>query len=489
MAKKTGKTERLKKELIKNVPVEQRKMITQPVTFSYLNGEMSMMQTRIQTAIMEKLQSKIKKALDLKMKSGFVGDLFDESDFQVLKEEGNEPYLTFPVAYAELGIEPSHYADVDIAARNMQGIVYEKEVDGMMRYKVAFPIVDVPALKEDGTPSGERRQNIYLHMTQSTAKDLFKLIPYHKYLKDAIFLFKSNYAGRIYLLINANQDLGTWRIAYDALRKILLTSWDGNRATVNKYPDFNDFKKRVLEPARKEIEEAKDKIDCTFDYEVEYPEGKKRGRPEAILFHIHLTDLGKSIKFSRTENKEDIEVRNALTAAGLTLTDAAKLMKQCPSDKLDALKGKAEWLHAYLKECKKGKGNTKPIDNPRIYALTTLRNFVQELLQAQETQDVVPTPPVCQPADTATVDGQPEWVRLVQQFIEDTPADQRSLVQSFMQDGGIARVEQHDHYMALYAPSAASWNVFGKDNAARLRDMILRTFPVTSVFFYNNLTN
>ena len=165
MAKKAGKTERLKKELIKNVPVEQRKMITQPVTFSYLNGEMSMMQTRIQTAIMEKLQSKIKKALDLKMKSGFVGDLFDESDFQVLKEEGNEPYLTFPVAYAELGIEPSHYADVDIAARNMQGIVYEKEVDGMMRYKVAFPIVDVPALKEDGTPSGERRQNIYLHMT------------------------------------------------------------------------------------------------------------------------------------------------------------------------------------------------------------------------------------------------------------------------------------------------------------------------------------
>jgi plasmid replication initiation protein len=249
------------------------------------------------------------------------------------------------VAYAELGIEPSHYADVDIAARNMQSIVYEKEVDGMMRYKVAFPIVDVPALKEDGTPSGERRQNIYLHMTQSTAKDLFKLIPYHKYLKDAIFLFKSNYAGRIYLLINANQDLGTWRIAYDALRKILLTSWDEKRgATIDKYPDFNDFKKRVLEPARKEIEAAADKIDCTFDYEMEYPEGKKRGTPEAILFHIHLTDLGKSIKSSRTENKEDLEVRNALTAAGLTMTDAARLMKQCPSDKLVTLKEKAEWL-------------------------------------------------------------------------------------------------------------------------------------------------
>ena len=173
----------------------------------------------------------------------------------------------------------------------MQNIVYEKEVDGMMRYKVAFPVVDVPAIKEDGTPTGERRQNIYLHMTQSTAKDLFKLIPYHQYLKDAIYLFSSNYAGRIYLLINANKDLGTWRIGYEALRKILLTAWDKEKgATVDKYPDFNDFKKRVLEPARREIEEAKERIDCTFDYEIEYPEGKKRGRPEAIIFHIHLTD-------------------------------------------------------------------------------------------------------------------------------------------------------------------------------------------------------
>lgn len=418
MAKKSRKTDRIKKEIIKNVPVEQRKMITQPVTFSYLNGEMSMMQTRIQTAIMEKLQGKIKKALDLKMKSGFVGDLFDQSDFQTLKEEGNEQYLTFPVAYAELGIDPSHYADVDIAARNMQSIVYEKEVDGMMRYKVAFPIVDVPAINADGTPSGERRQNIYLHMTQSTAKDLFKLIPYHKYLKDAIYLFKSNYAGRIYLLINANQDLGTWRIAYETLRKILLTSWDEKKgATIDKYPDFNDFRKRVLEPARKEIEASKDKIDCTFDYEIEYPEGKKRGKPEAILFNIHLTDLGKSIKSLRLESQSDLETRNALTQVGLAIPDAARLMKQCPSDKMAALKEKAEWLKVYLHDCKQGKPGTKPIDNPRTYALTTLRNYVNDLLTsakaeevtAEEVKEDTPSPRIN--ADLHTL--KQNWVKVV----------------------------------------------------------------------------
>lgn len=391
MAKKTRKEERIKKEIIKNIPVDQRKMITQPVTFSYLNGEMSMMQTRIQTAIMEKLQGKIKKALDLKMKSGFVGDLFDQSEFHTIEEGDRAQYLTFPVAYSELGIEPSHYADVDIAARNMQNIVYEKEVDGMMRYKVAFPIVDIPAIKEDGTPTGERRQNIYLHMTQSTAKDLFRLIPYHKYLKDAIYLFNSNYAGRIYLLINANQDLGTWRISYESLRKILLTSWDKEKgATVDKYPDFNDFKKRVLEPARREIEEAKDRIDCTFDYELEYPEGKKRGKPETIIFHIHLTELGKSIKSSRLESQVELETRNALTQAGLTITAAVQLMKQCPSDQLEKLKKKAEWLKDYQRKSKCGEPGTKPIENLRTHALETLRNYVNDLLHAQPVEEIKP---------------------------------------------------------------------------------------------------
>lgn len=389
MAKKSRKAEQIKKEIIKNIPVDQRKMINQPVTFSYLNGEMSMMQTRIQTAIMEKLQGKIKKALDLKMKSGFVADLFDENDFHTIEEGDKAQYLTFPVAYAELGIEPSHYADVDIAARNMQNIVYEKEVDGMMRYKVAFPIVDVPAIKEDGTPTGERRQNIYLHMTQSTARDLFKLIPYQQYLKDAIYLFSSNYAGRIYLLINANKGLGTWRIGYEALRKILLTSWDKEKgATVDKYPDFNDFKKRVLEPARREIEEAKDRIDCTFDYELEYPEGKKRGKPEAIIFHIHLTELGKTVKSSRLESKSYLEIRDAITQTGLTITDAVRLMKQCPSDKLPQLKEKAEWLREYQKKVKRGEVGTKPIANLRTHAIETLRNFVNDLLTSTKVEEV-----------------------------------------------------------------------------------------------------
>ena len=307
MARKSRKAEQLKQEIISSVPAEQRKMITQPITFTYLNGEMSMMQTRIQTTIMEKLQGKIKKALERKSKEGLIGDLFDSEDYKPISPDDRSRYLTFKVAYSELGIEPQHYNDVDTAAKSMQSIVYEKEVEGKMRYTVAFPVVDI-----DKDVPGKRRQNIYLHMTETTAKDLFRITPYHRYLKDAIFLFSSNYAGRIYLLINANKQLGTWVISYEKLRKILLTTYDKEtkKATVDKYRDINDFKKRVLEPARREIFEAADRIDCTFEYEFIYPPGKKRGTPESIAFHIHLTDLGRNIKQGLLETQKAIEQRN-----------------------------------------------------------------------------------------------------------------------------------------------------------------------------------
>ncbi|MBR1378021.1 MAG: replication initiation protein [Bacteroidaceae bacterium] len=439
MARKSRKAEQLKAEIISSVPVEQRKLITQPVTFTYLNGEMSMMQTRIQTSIMEKLQEKIQKALDRQLRSGFAGDLFDVDDFHTIEQGDKTQYLTFTIAYSELGVEPSHYNDVDVAAKNMQNIVYEKEVGGVMRYTVAFPVVDL-----DKDIPGKRRQNIYLHMTQNTAKDLFKMIPYHKYLKDAIFLFSSNYAGRIYLLINANKTLGTWRIEYEKLRKILLTSYDREtkKTTVDKYKDFSDFKKRVLEPARKEIDEAKDRIDCTFDYELEYPAGKKRGTPLAILFHIHITDLGRNMKQSMLESRESIDTRNALCAIGLSVVDASRLMRECPMGVMHLLRDKAEELKKLFADMKNGKHPDKQIENPRAYAIAALKNLVTELNErATDAEQEVSTATEVQEAGqdecpTLSAEDQARWerVKLAATEAAKTNAD-KDIISSFLNQG------------------------------------------------------
>lgn len=315
MARKSRKAEQIKREIVDSVPVEQRKMITQPITFTYLNGEMTMMQTRIQTMIMEKLQERIAAALNNRTKNGFAGELFSDADFAPITPDGRTKYLTFEVRYSELAIDPSHYDDVDRAARAMQSIIYEKEVPDergrtATEYTVVFDKVTIPN-KEDGRT--ERRDSIKLRMLPETAHDLFKVIPYHRYLKDAVFLFSSGYSGRIYLLINANKQRGTWKISYQKLRKILLTNYDNEtkKVAVEKYTAIGDFKKRVLETARKEILAAADRVDCTFDYEFEYPTGRHRGTPEYVVFHIHMTDLGNRILQKKLDCKpaEAIEIK------------------------------------------------------------------------------------------------------------------------------------------------------------------------------------
>lgn len=305
MARKSKKAELRKQEIISNVPVDQRRMITQPITFAFLNGDMSVMHARIQTTIMDKLQGRIARAVKKQHENegGFTGSLFSADDFKPVKGVSGS-YLSFSVKYSELGVDPANYRYVSEAARAMQGsLFYEKEQDGYVRSIVVFPVIDVP----DETKK-ERRTDIKLYMTESTARDLFTFDRYQKYLKDAVFLFSSGYAGRIYLLINAYKYAGTWTIEYEKLRKILLTTKDEKtgKYVVDKYKDINDFKKRVLEPAKREIAEAADHIDCTFDYEFRYPAGKKRGTPEAIVFHIHLTDTGRNIR------QQQIEARDAI---------------------------------------------------------------------------------------------------------------------------------------------------------------------------------
>ena len=303
MARKSKKVELRKQELARIVPIDQRRMITQPITFAFLNGDMSVMHARIQTTIMDKLQGRIAKAVKKQHEDGFTGSLFSEEDFTPVKGVSGS-FLSFSVKYSELGVDPANYKYVSEAARAMQGsLFYEKEQDGYVRSIVVFPVIDVP----DETKK-ERRTDIKLYMAESTARDLFTFNRYQKYLKDAVFCFSSGYAGRIYLLINAYKYAGTWTVEYEKLRKILLTTKDEKtgKYVVDKYKDINDFKKRVLEKAKKEIDEAADHIDCTFDYEFRYPAGKRRGTPEAIIFHIHLTDTGRAINQQQQEVHEAI---------------------------------------------------------------------------------------------------------------------------------------------------------------------------------------
>ncbi len=332
MARKSKKAELRRQEIVNSVPVDQRKMITQPIAFAFLNGDMSVMHARIMTKIMERLQTRIIKAVAKQHGEGYVGELFKEEDFSPLEGVSGK-YLPFVVKYSELGVDPANYRYITEAAKAMRNsLMYEKETDGYIRSIDVFPIIDVP----DETKK-ERRNDIKLYMLPSTAKDLFTFDRYQKYLKDALFQFTSGYAGRIYLLINAHKYKGVFEIEYERLRKLLLTTRDEKtkKYVVDKYKNVNDFKKRVLEPAKKQIAEVADQIDCTFDYEFRYPDGKKCGTPERVVFKIHLTETGRIINQHQMEAHDAILQRQEKGRGDNTSTVAPEQCKVEPAQAVE----------------------------------------------------------------------------------------------------------------------------------------------------------
>jgi plasmid replication initiation protein len=109
------------------------------------------------------------------------------------------------------------------------------------------------------------------------AKDLFFCIGKYHYFKYALeniidLTRKSSYLLYIYILPNRYR--GSWTISLDELRDKVLDC-KGRES----YHAFKEFKRAVLDPATKEINE---KTDCHFDYEI-----VKRGRKVTEIRFIY----------------------------------------------------------------------------------------------------------------------------------------------------------------------------------------------------------
>lgn len=57
----------------------------------------------------------------------------------------------------------------------------------------------------------------------------------------------------------------------------------------NRYSKFSDFCRRVLEPAKEELQMLAENgfCDCFFDYEKRYDHGQRGGEPDELIFHIY----------------------------------------------------------------------------------------------------------------------------------------------------------------------------------------------------------
>jgi len=65
---------------------------------------------------------------------------------------------------------------------------------------------------------------------------------------------------------------------------------------VTPYPKFANFRQKVLEAVRLDLDRmaGENHTDITFTYELCYPGTRRKGDPEAITFHVVRTVLGES---------------------------------------------------------------------------------------------------------------------------------------------------------------------------------------------------
>ena len=151
--------------------------------------------------------------------------------------------------------------------------------------------------------------------------------------------------------------------------------------------------------------DARNRVDCTFDYEFRYPAGKKRGMPEAVVFHIHLTDVGRNIKQRQIEAKaakEDSPLLTIMLSFGMSTTTAQQVISQMDG-RHDVLMTKIQKLQQYIADAKAGKH--PKVDDVGGFFATSLENFVkqQKAMQSAELQFT----DTAEPAAARQVDAKP----------------------------------------------------------------------------------
>lgn len=307
MAEKNIKTET---EVIspENVTINN-KWLYNPVAYSQMSGDFTMLQQRILAGILEKMQEKVLRSINDKKEGQLFPSLFSEEEMR-----GTATEIDIDASY--FGITPEHYPYLEEALKDLANIRigFPKAEKDKLNYVIA------PLFARLEIPMGEKRRmgKVKVVMLNKNLQDFFSMDKgYTEYLARITRISKKVRTPRIYIFLSSFQDRGHKKVLYedfcrflgiddetaraDRLNKINQLLKDGKitkrEANVrlealakweNPFKKFNKVKSQILEPAKIELDtfSDNDEIDITFMYEPLYENVSKRGNPSHILFTI-----------------------------------------------------------------------------------------------------------------------------------------------------------------------------------------------------------
>lgn len=273
-----------------------------PVVYSQISGDFSLMQQRIMIGVVQRLQKKIIDSVAEQHKSKSFPAIFDESELM------NRDVIELEFSGEELGVLPEHYSQLEDAATALGGITmkypqYDSQ-NRVSKYVAAslFPRIEMTK------PNIRRSGNIVIKMLTENIRDIFTMqYGYVTHLSHIASISKKKRTPRLYIYLSRFRDIGHKRVPYKDLVEFLgLTDeyYEKNNSGANPYTSWSKVKSLVLEQVKKEMKEMADngEIDFWFDYSPIFANGKTRGIPAYVDFIITKSSLG----LLRDENNERI---------------------------------------------------------------------------------------------------------------------------------------------------------------------------------------
>jgi len=242
--------------------------------------------------------------------------------------------LTLRLTYAQLmpEAEGSAYNELRQAFKGLLKKPYEIYYKETNQYFISNLITAVTINKNSGLILVDLHPKMYTIITEIKRN-------YTSFETRAILGLKSKYAKRLYLLASQFKNTGVRYVNLDELKKQLALS--------DKYPKINDLKKRVLEPAIKEI-------NAVTDLSISYELSKTSRKFEDITLLIKLNNEAaalvgndKQIKFMEQCGLSKWQIENVLQS--LPPAELHPILYQFNLNK-DKIKNKGAYLAKILNE-------------------------------------------------------------------------------------------------------------------------------------------
>ena len=276
--------------------------ILNPVSYTQIRGNFSLVQTNLMIAIIAQLQDRIREQLSM-----------GEGTFLFKPEDLSGNLLHFEIPLKELGISPKKYGELEAACEALLHVdmsykrydEYERQwydVKQNIFHKIEFPTAELNAEGDRvAYKSGQRRKGVIkIDMVDESAREILNLRKgYTRHLKGITQLCRSPRTPRLYIYLSAWRKIGSCTVNYIDLKEffgVLTFSKDRKRITENRYVKYGAFHRDVLDPVLKEMKKLSDegKVEFCFEYEPVYPHGVSRGDPDSIRFTLIEGKMGQA---------------------------------------------------------------------------------------------------------------------------------------------------------------------------------------------------